>query len=117
MNVLEFSRITLVKGRQVIIYQCITKCNHSAQCGKIENLLSQKKISLNRLRLFSDFFSLTVTFTGFLPKKRESEFPYIIFTNIYPKKIFREIVLQYGVSEKVVFAEVFITEKRESEIP
>ena len=39
-----------------------------------ENLLSLKKISSNQL--FGDFFSKTVTFTKYLPKMRESKFPY-----------------------------------------
>ena len=43
----------------------------STQCGKTRNSLSQKN-SWNQL--FSNFFSETVTFTKFLPKKRESKF-------------------------------------------
>ena len=39
----------------------------------MKNLLSTKKNSSNQL--FSNFFSKTVTFTKFLPKMRESEFP------------------------------------------
>ena len=43
---------------------------HSVHCtGNYGNLLSLKKISSNRL--FSNFFSKTVTFTKFLPKIRE----------------------------------------------
>ena len=50
-----------------------TKKVTNAHCGNYGNLLSLKKISSNHL--FSSFFSKTVTFTKFLPKMRESEFP------------------------------------------
>ena len=46
---------------------------HTAQCGKMKNLLSPKNISSNQL--FSNFFSKNGAFTKFLPKKRESKFP------------------------------------------
>ena len=44
---------------------------HTVEITEIYSHL--KKISSNHL--FSNFFSKTVTFTKFLPKMRESEFP------------------------------------------
>ena len=44
-----------------------------SQCGKIKNLLSSKNFPSKQL--FSNFFSKTVTFTKFLPKMCEREFP------------------------------------------
>ena len=46
--------------------------NHSSM-EKREILSHQRKISSNQL--FSNLFSKTVTFTKFLPKLREREFP------------------------------------------
>ena len=50
---------------------CHTVKHHTVEITEIYSHL--EKISSNQL--FSNFFSKTVTFTKFLPKKREREFP------------------------------------------
>ena len=61
-----FVRVSIQFQHSVNMAQC-------AQCGKMKNLLSLKRISSNQL--FSNFFSKTAAFTKFLPKLRESKFP------------------------------------------
>ena len=51
-----------------------------------------KNISSNHL--FSNFFSKTVTFTKFLPKKRESEFPYTLCTVFRKNSVKTNFLLQ-----------------------
>ena len=62
----------------LILPQRSTVC--APQCGKMKKLPSLKKKIRQNNYLVHNFISKTVTFTKFLPKMRESKFPYIIFT-------------------------------------
>ena len=50
-------------------------CVMSPQCGKMKNLLSLSPKNISSNQLFSNLFSKSATFTEFLPKLREREFP------------------------------------------
>ena len=54
----------------------ISQIHSVTQGGKMKNFLSLKIISSNQL--ISNFFSKTVTFTKFLPRKCENKFPYSV---------------------------------------
>ena len=71
-----FRRSLIDKKTAIVSSQKLRQINvllitvERSQCGKMKNLLSQKKISSNQL--FSTFFSKTVNFTKFLPIECDS---------------------------------------------
>ena len=96
---------------------------HTVQCHSVEKreiLSHRKKISWNQL--FSNFFSETVTFTKFLPKKRESKFPKFAHClekwKIYShrKKISSNQLISNSFSKTVTFTR-FLPKMCESEFP
>ena len=76
------------KFARLDLKHCSTCTFPHSQCGKTRKSLSLKFFSWNQL--FSNFFSKNVTFTKFLLKKREREFPQ--FPNCaFTEKKFRQI--------------------------
>ena len=86
-----------------------TACGKS-QCGKMTKFFPSNQ-------LFTDLFSKCVVFTKFLPKKRESKFPYFPHFCWENEHFFSSNELLSNLYSKCVVFTKFLPKKRKSKFP